>query len=424
MDSKKAMVLGAILMIAMAVGIPCGIRVIKQRKAQAAQGQAVDLKKKFDVSLENATRSLEERRALLTDEERQMLAGVLASVKEEMSMFGGVLEDASQKYWAGKYDEARAASEAIEKRISSANEKVVGVINFCEQKAELRNAVVQNELYLKARLKKPYDFTTGAELPEELAMIPKGFLSHVPQASEEFAKQLEILELGPEYNNSMGAALVAHRSLLSHIVGAAMRKEIKARACTLFDEARTSYGKVRARNDELPKWYRPSDDGTFTPVMYADLKQKQDEVVALIAQGDARLKKLDEYYAFLHQQECVYVWGHAYRRKQFSHTGLRSTIDADGNVGVETYEYWTDGREFFCVVRTATVNGMTESMVRVGEIDDPVALWAWSPEQAIGYVQHWKPLHDDLVYTGKLENLKPQIVEERPNLDHDPFEKK
>ncbi len=425
MDRKTLGTISAVvIIITLAIGIPYGIKTYKLRVAKGAIELTTGLRDAFQQKLAETQKSVTDS-LCLTPEEKHQLEEKLCAAENRLTSFSVAMKSAETSFASSEYDKTREALQVLQAEITTELGHVKVLSDFCAKVAGLRDRVLKNELYLKARLKKPYPFSEKEiELPAELAMLPKEYLQYVPRLDAHLEEGMRTQELGPELNNSLGANLVKLRPVLDHILTTAKREPIKERARELFARAIKYYRLVRAKNDALPIWYRASHDGTLTAERIELLDKQQSEVVGIITAGDQALKDLIAYDQLLHSQTCVYISGHAYRKKEFSHTGTRPSLNSKGELTLKNYKYTTDGREFFIIQRTATTEGMTEGQIRVGEIDDPVAMWTFGPTQEVGYVEHWKPLHDDQVYVGTLESLKPVIEEEFPHLANDPFEKK
>lgn len=278
--------------------------------------------------------------------------------------------------------------------IAEEMEKIEQVILFCTNLRNSRDNVIANEFYLKARLKKPLKSNLG-EAPEDISDMPQKYQVMIPIITGELENSLK--DLPNNLNNSMGANLIKHRSTLEHITRFGKTPQVREKGHRLYDSASDSYRRVKPANDALV-WYKTTNhDGKFSLQDYGSLAKNQRAVIDLIQAGDNSLTQLESYNTYLHEQEIVEVVEHT------KETGKH-------------YDFIKEKRirhaDFYYVLRTSTINGSSEESIKVGRKNGGWALFGWnyeSPEQEIGWVREWKPLHDDRALSGWRRDLNPRI---------------
>ncbi len=379
----------------------------------------------LQAELHKAQQKTENNIFILTPEERTDLAGNLENLRAAELEIENELVPNRRHFFLGQYDKVRShldpefglengqKRETPSDRIRVTYENAKKVIDFCEGKRTLRDTVFANELFLKARLKKPYNSAGMAELPDELALLPADMLAYVPTILQEMRDALKKGDIEPELYNSMGANILKRKQKLQHIIERAREERTKEKAKKMLSSAHDSYVQVKPRNDQLKAWYRPSMDGIFIVADYKALLGEQNTVVDLVHAGDNTLQYLDMYYDELHDQYYIYVADNSSRRTTFSHTRLVPSVDFDGNVTLKTDTYTTDGCKFYYTLRKVTSAGHSDDKIYVGERDGS-CIWSYARDEQEGWVRTWKRLHYDngSVRSGWLKDLNPQIEPE------------
>jgi len=297
------------------------------------------------------------------------------------------------------------------------------VIRICQEKREARDTTVNNEWYLKARLKKPLT----PDNMEEVKVIPKKFIDMIPIANPDL--ELKLSQLLPELNNSLGANIIRINPLFSHIAEFGKTPKISANARSMYDAAFSAYMKVREKNDALT-WYRAEQhDGKFLTSDYKELLQKQNEPISFIHLGDENIRALDNYFKELHEQYFIFVSSHDKKSKTFSHweTESYTTIETDSNgnthevTGTTIRHYTTNGYQFFYILATVAPEGTVYKNVYVGEKDSHNELlgglfglsWNYRQDEQVNWVREWKRLHYDNTdinnHQGWMHQINPHI---------------
>ncbi len=281
------------------------------------------------------------------------------------------------------------------------------VIGYCDVKHGLRDSVVNNEWFLKARLKKPY-MNGMIERTEDFAEIPDSLFKMVPALDDDTKMRLETLP--KELYNSMGVSLIKHKWTEEHIILTGLTEDIKISAEKLYGGAYSSYKDVMAKNDALLRYRASEHDGKMSVKEYEALKAAQSEVLVLVRRGDDSLSVLDDFLKELHEQYYIYVSDHTKDSKTFHHTRMVPYTDSEGNFKMKTEHYTTEGYEFFYVLSTVNPQGKKDETLSVGEIDG-WSDWNYAPNEAVGFVRKWKRLHDsnDNILSGDINGLKPNI---------------
>lgn len=348
---------------------------------------------------------LQDNFSLLTAQERKSLQSDIDAAKHGSLRAEYALTECRRLFTAEDYDAVRRKFDKTfdlgekERRevpldyIKPQDENMQAVISFCTGKRDKRNRAFNNELYLKACLKKPYS-ASGFEHSDDFAILPDSMRMMVPASTPELCQQLS--QFPPELNNCMGWALLAHQPALAHIHRFGKTPSIKSRAQGYYDSAFNSYRQVKAKNDALPFWYRPqAQDGKLTMQDYDKFLAQQQAVLDLVYAGNNSLTALDKYLAELHNQYYVYVSDHTHERTTFHHTRLVPATDSDGDFCLKTEHYTSTGYKYYYTLTTVTPAGSSHKLVYVGEIDSLWRSWSYASEEQIGYVRAWKRLHYD-----------------------------
>lgn len=291
------------------------------------------------------------------------------------------------------------------------------VSDFCSKKRNLRDSVYSNELFLKARLKKPYKHEEMLEKTYELSLIPDEFFKLIPKSN--YGLEGKLKQFSPDLYNSFGANLAVHQDMLSHIILKAKTESVKNHSKKLYDNALESYSKIRQMNDKLSCWYRANLDGTFAINDFENLLKEQLAITDLIHAGDNSLEDLDDYNKELHTQYFKFVFNHVKRKKYFSHSKLVYDFFSD-ELKIKYYE--TEGFQFFYTLKTITPKGESEEEIFVGQKDSDNTLqyksWDYKPSQQEGWVAEWKQLHNDNteIKSGQWSEINPIIEYEFDNV--------
>ncbi|MEK6963384.1 MAG: hypothetical protein AABX70_03075 [Nanoarchaeota archaeon] len=333
----------------------------------------------------------------LTPAEREGVQQEARHAKEELSFISsqlatlrGVFDTKDYQKVRDGFDPTFQATEQKTTPLSEAQEENVLLdqqLGLCNDKKDLRNAVYANDQLLKARLKKPEAF--GAELPVEVALLPKNLQGYVPNLTPELEQALH--QLDSKLYNSLGANLIRHQPALGHILSFGSDR-VKQTAQGFYDVAFGAYIQVKPLNDKLPVWYKPKLDGTYDKAAYERLLREQTPVVNLVQTRDNPLQTLDEYLTEFHEQYYVIVADHT-----------------QSETSKEKYD-WDDskfktvkGYSFGYVLRTKTPTEEHDEEIHVGDkyydaFDcGPIigCSWDYDSDQQIGYVREWKRFHDD-----------------------------
>lgn len=291
------------------------------------------------------------------------------------------------------------------------------VLKICNYKLKLRNEVWRgNELFLKARLKKPY--TTE---DEDIQYLKKHDLLHlVPKMNAALEEQLS--KMSPDLKNSMGVNLGRHQQFLRHIKQYAKVDTTKEKAQTMYNEAESAYLQVRNLNDKLKiktsegeMWYRPElHDGKLSMAEMTEIYGKQRDVKGLIETGDNHLKNLVSLYDELHQQKFVVITGQSHER--FSYTDRESYMGTDmkGNVKLKWRTVNKTGYKFFVTITTTTPAGSTSQKIQVGKRKSSSRRWNYQANEQVGWMRMWKRLHYENSHnlSGMVQDYNPRIEEE------------
>jgi hypothetical protein len=330
-------------------------------------------------------------------------------------------------------DSLESASSPIKRAAELSGRLRSKVIGYCNEKRSRRDAAVDNEWFLKARLKKPID-PTLQEKPEDLQDMPTKFFVMIPKSTEEFVKN-GLASLSPEQSsvmpplwdgrlfNSLGSNLVTHKLALDHILQFGKTDKIKEKASKMYCGAMDHYIRVREENDRLSVWYKAQlHDGKYSMDDYKKLLSEQEIPLNDIHQGDNLLRALTAYLNELHEQYYVYVSAHRKQSTSFSHlrsrTRTSSRINSQGHSETYTETYWetyyTDGYKYFYTLTTVRPGTKTDEEIYVGEKDSTWFEWEYSTEETVGWVRKWKRLHEDnsMIKRGWAKDLTPLIEQE------------
>jgi hypothetical protein len=294
------------------------------------------------------------------------------------------------------------------------------VLNYCKTKLASRDAVIDNEWYLKARLKKP--LAPGlTERPEDLGKLPEKYYAMIPASDmmlEDGLKQMSVSENGGDgnvdsrLNNSMGYELVKSKRLLDHVVSVVTEQSVKDRMLKMYDSAVEAYLQVAPKN-KLLLWYRDEKhDGKMSTEEYKKLQEDQVSVIELIQKGDGFLNDLNKYSKELHEQFYVMVSRTSSSPTTFSHSELAYDFFND-----DWYikHYSTSGFKFYYTLTMVTPGGSKDEEVYVGEKDESDTTnyrsWDYRTEEQVGWVRKWKKLHEDgtMIKKGWKKDLSPCV---------------
>jgi len=433
----KKVIIPAALVLALAGGAVSFPYIQTAYKKHKAKNLIVSAEKEFAdfrVTLNNAKQIVKNNEFLMTGPEET--APLYAEIKDSESYIEGLeeaLSDAKSDFSTKDYDDVRRALDPKfglknQTRATPAgiimrekNDLQQKVINYCNEKRNARNAVVDNEWYLKARLKKPMQ-PGIIEKTGELAEIPPKFFNMIPVLTPDLEAKLREFnpeqggEINPPFYNSMGANLVKHKAILEHIIEFGKTEEIKNRAKNMYFTAFDSYRKVMPLNDELV-WYRAEKhDGKYSMESYKDLLARQNKPINFIHKGDNALASLDQYYKELHEQYFIYLSSQTKKDTTFTHIDTDVTTDSNGNLKTETHLRVEPGYKFYYILTTVTPAGSKNEEIYVGEEEGAFASWRYKQDEQVGWVRGWKRLHFDntSILSGWQNALNPKIEKLMP----------
>ncbi|MBP7708686.1 hypothetical protein KA107_03295 [Candidatus Pacearchaeota archaeon] len=281
------------------------------------------------------------------------------------------------------------------------------VIEYCREKKSTRDAIIDNELKIKATLMK----AQGLEANEDLAMLPEKYKSIVPVLTPELEDGLG--KLPAALNNSMGKKYLANEEKYSHIMERAITQSARRKAEGFYAAALNFFQRVKPQNDST-LWYRAEkDDGHLTLEEQRKLLAQQEGVIGLIHSGDNSLTDLSKLHETLHRPYVVYISENRTVGKSFKH--FKTTKKKDGSSHTSTYK--TQGYEYYYVLNRIDLDGETSSVIKAGEEDSHMSWplgefikgWDFPQEQRKGFVREYRPLHSDTVSSGWMGNLNPKI---------------
>ncbi|MGV8152242.1 MAG: hypothetical protein ACP5OG_04105 [Candidatus Nanoarchaeia archaeon] len=419
LKNKKSLVLiasGAIAFAALTASFPSIHNFYQKCKAKSLIDSAKKASISLVSSLDTSEFKIKEDSFVLTPEEKANIDKEMWDSKDKLKIINYGIENNLQIFNSKNYqkvilnlnEKARKKNNILEPTIiQTANsekkdldEKVIG---FCDDKRGTRDSILRNELYLKARLKKPVG---GLENPE-LAYIGEEFSKYVPNHSQKLEEKLK--EFPSELNNSMGVALIRHKPLKEHIVEYGQTENVKKRAEEFFENAKTSYISGKNKNDSLTWYVAKEHDGKMNMQESKDLCNEQNTAINLIHAGDNSLNNLSNYFDEIHEQYYLLVTNNISKKKKFSHTKVvlktETSIDSDGNLHTETVPdleyYTTDGMQFYYILTKVTPNGSQSYEYYSGEKDsedywlDDWKSWDYKKNEKPGYLREWKRLHFD-----------------------------
>ncbi len=345
----------------------------------------------------NSAQECAQHNAFLTPAEREGVQQEIGHAKEklpsirwQLGTLRGVFDTKEYQRVRDGLDPSFQAVEAKTTPLSEAqqeNAHLVQQLGLCKDKQDLRNAVLSNELFLKARLKKPE--AIGLELSEDLALLGENLRKYVPPLTLELQQALS--QLDSNLYNSLGANLIQHQAPLNHALQFGRTPAVQQTAQGFYDTALGAYVQVKPVNDKLPVWYRPSKDGTFDKGQYEGLLAQQKPVVELIRRGDNQLQSLNRYLEELHEQHWIYVADHT----EHGTSKLSYSLNKNKLVTI-------DGYRFGYVLRTETPTGHHDEEITVGtRYEDEFGCgflgcsWSYGSDEEVGYVREWKRLHYD-----------------------------
>jgi len=366
---------------------------------------------------------------LLKKTEREDYISIIESAKRKMNCVADTLLKQHHKYLRKEYTTVESSldeKKRLEQGINIKTVKVIAnesteqldqIIKTILKKRQSRDAVWDNEKYIKAVLKKPIEIKAE---DEDMGIIGPKYSSKVLIKNEKISNMLAILPI--ELQNSMGINLLSYLPELEHIQ-TVCSKAISEKATAMYNSAVDKYMRIKPENDRM-EWYRPQKGDTIHGQASLDkLSAQQNSIITLIQDGNSRLTALEKYFDILHEQKIVYVSGHEKRSVRFRHTKselVTSTkIGRDGGLEIstelETKTYYTDGYSFYYTERTITPEGDNTKEIFVGEKDEEDDLfyfnWNYPDEQKVGYITFWKKLHEEKPHVGGDYNLlQPRIM--------------
>jgi hypothetical protein len=367
---------------------------------------------------------------ILVQSEKENMANVLSSVKDKIQKLDIDIKEYSNlkgtdsirsKLEVG-YDEAAKKSGYVTpiEKIKACQLEIDNVVNFCNNRDQIRKRAIRNEMTLKSILKKPI---AGTELPPDLNNVSKysnDLLILVPQDTENNRVLLNSLNDTNLYNG-MGFKLINNKHILEEINKISKTDDIKHKASEF-------YGSVKRINDTV-HWYVPEeDDGKYDDNAYNSLLSAQANALSYYEAGNLFLNKLSGYCEEIKSQTLVYVSSNSYEDTSFSHSKLVSETatrrKSDGSTEhytkYKTHHYTTDGRIFYYIITSVNQNGSNNNRIKAGEKDSDHIMnsfgawknWDYAPDQTQGYLIEYKPYGYDnkhMVHGGTY-NLSIHII--------------
>ncbi len=353
---------------------------------------------------------------ILVQSEKDKINNILLSIKDRIS----VLETDIDSYAAlGETDLIRSKLEVgfdnlakkngyltpIE-RIKVCQDEIDWVTSFCENRNQIRDRAIRNEMTLKAILKKPI---SGLELPDDLKDVNKyckDLLSLIPQENDKNRIALDSLN-DQNLNNCMGIKYLASKTILDDINKIAKSDDVKNIAAELYECARKSFSSVKSFNDEI-HWYVPAkDDGKYDNDAYNSLLSSQAKALSRYEAGNLFLARLANYNEEIKSQILVYVSSNSYDDTTFSHseqvgepaTRRKKDGSYENYTKYRTRHYTTNGRIFYYTVTTVNQNADSSNRIKVGSKDSHSMFnsfggwrtWDYKPDQQQGYLIEYKP---------------------------------
>lgn len=401
----KIAIISAIVVIGLGVGTHFGINAYRKNKCKEAiqnttiamQSLEGDIRVSYDVI--NKTQFI-----LVTGEKEKLEI----DVRKSEDKVGPIKHDIVNAIQLADVQQVRALLEPgftknyvtpIDK-INAVKSEIERVVGFCNNRKELRNRSLDNELLLKATLKKPID--DAIELPSDLMGMPVKYLSIIPRKNSSHAVQLPTL--APVLNNSLGVKLLVALPTVETIKNVAKTETIRQNAQNMWNNAREAFANVKPQNDAI-HWYIPKeDDGSYNSDDYAKLLSQQKASLDSIARGNTYLDCLTAYCEEVKNQYVVYVSNNPYESTSFSHsrkvrvtkTRRNSKGERETYTDYETEYYHTPGRIFYYTKTTISNTGAANENIRVGSKDSHGIFgfgwehWDYNIDQRQGYLIEYK----------------------------------
>lgn len=419
MNYKNALYIGIIACVAVGIIVFC-VKCYKDYKSKTIVEDTNKALLMLKGNLNITKMKFEKSSFILVESEKTKINNAIASVKEKAS----VIETDIASYIAlGETDLIRSKLEADYDEIAIKNGYIIpldrikecqdeldNVVNFCENRNQIRDRIIRNEMTLKVILKKPI---SGIELPDDLSNVSKyckDLLGLIPQDNENNKAALRSLN-DVNLNNHMGIKYLSNKNVLDNIYKIAKTDDIKSIAAGFYDCARKSYSSVKTYNDDI-HWYVPSkDDGKYSAETYNSLLASQSRALSYYETGNMFLARLSSYYEEINSQKLVYISSNSYNDVTFRHSRQieepakrrRSDGTYESYTKYKTAYYYTDGREFFYTVTTVDHNSSSSNRIKVGEKDSDSMFnsfggwrtWDYKPDQVQGYLVEYKPFGFD-----------------------------
>ena len=291
-------------------------------------------------------------------------------------------------------------------RIKVCQDEIDGVVSFCDNRNQIRDRAIRNEMTLKVILKKPI---SGVELPDDLNNVNKhckDLLVLIPKENENNRIALNYLN-DPNLNNHMGIKYITSKTVLDNINKIAKSDEIRNIAAEFYDCARKSYSAVKNINDDI-HWYVPAkDDGKYDNDAYNSLLSRQAKALSRYEAGNAFLARLANYNEEIKSQILVYVSSNSHDDTTFSHseqveesaTRRKKDGSYENYTKYRTRYYSTNGRIFYYTITTIDQNSNSSNRIKVGEKDSHSMFnsfggwrtWDYNIDQQEGYLVEYKP---------------------------------
>lgn len=286
--------------------------------------------------------------------------------------------------------------------------KLKAIESFCDNRLEIRNRVLHNEMTLKAILKKPIT-SSGIELPNDLTKVGKyapDLLKTIPKDTKENKDKIASLE-DANLNNQMGVKLFDHKAVVERINKVAKSEQVKNRAEILWNSAKQAYSSVKKSNDAI-HWYDPSaDDGKYDASAYSSLLGNQSTALNFFNGGEQYLTQLVNYRSEVETQYVKYISSNSYDDTSFRHSktvdepAVRYDKEGKAHHYTKSKTVWfsTDGRIFYYTVTTLTLSSRNDQKIKVGEKDSYYISnsfgnwrsWDYSATQRENYLCEYKP---------------------------------
>lgn len=401
----KILIIITVSILVLSIGICVSVNMYRKSKCKEAIQNTTIAMQKLENNVKIAFNVINKTQFILVIGEKESLEIDVNNSKEKIDPIKKEIEDAIR---LADVQQVRSLLEPgftentitpIDK-INGVTTEIERVINFCNNRTELRNRSLDNEMLLKATLKKP--IVDAIELPSELVGIPAKYLNMIPRNTNSFVQQLSTLD--PALNNSLGVKLLIAAPIVETIKKDAKTEMIKQNAQNMWNSARDSFSAVKPLNDSI-HWYVPKqDDGKYNSDTYTKLLSQQKPALDAISRGNSYLEFLTAYCVEVHNQYVVFISSNTYDDTSFKHSRsvkvVKSRRNSQGEreeyITHETQYYHTDGRIFYYTKTTISNTGVNTERIKVGSKDSHGIMgygwreWDYNIDQRPGYLVEYK----------------------------------